>query len=83
VTAVRKTNHRFGDRPSNEAERWIQRGKREGATKASMYSARLTIDVTPELRARIKHAAIAANTTASELLRELLEREFAAEEPTP
>jgi hypothetical protein len=80
---MRKSTLVIGDRPSNDAERWIQRGNREGATKASTYSARLTIDVTPALRARIKHAAIAANMTASELLRELLEREFPLADNAP
>jgi hypothetical protein len=80
---MRKSPLSIGDRPSSNAERWIQRGNREGVTKASTYSARLTIDVTPALRARIKHAAIAANTTASDLLRDLLECEFPAEDQTP
>lgn len=83
MTAMRKSNVLIGDRPSSDAERWIQHGKHEGVSKASTYSARLTLDVTPALRARVKHAAIAANTTASDLLRELLEREFPQKESTP
>jgi len=40
--------------------------------------ARLTIDVTPEMRARIKVAAFQSETTVAELVRRLLEREFAS-----
>lgn len=80
---MRKSPPVIGDRPSTDAERWIQRGNREVTTKTTANSARLTIDVTPALRARIKYAAIAADTTASDLLRALLEREFPAENATP
>jgi predicted DNA-binding protein len=45
-------------------------------TKAWVYTARLTIDVTPELRGRIKVLAFRRGMTAVEMLRELLEREF-------
>jgi hypothetical protein len=44
--------------------------------KASIYTARLTIDVTPVLRGRIKVVAFQRGVTAVEMLRELLEREF-------
>ena len=40
------------------------------------YTARLTVDVTPELRGRIKIAAFRRGLTAAEMLRSLLEREF-------
>jgi hypothetical protein len=46
------------------------------AVKAVLYTARLTIDVTPEMRARIKVAAFQSEITVAELLRCLLEREF-------
>ena len=39
-------------------------------------TARLTIDVTPAMRGRIKVAAFQRGATAVEMLRELLEREF-------
>lgn len=70
----------IGDRPS-DAERWIHRSdpRTTATAKASLYTARLTVDVTPALRARIKLAAIAGQVTAAELLRTLLEREFPAE----
>jgi hypothetical protein len=44
--------------------------------KADCFTARLTIDVTPELRGRIKVAAFGRGITVAEMLRELLEREF-------
>jgi hypothetical protein len=44
--------------------------------KASIYTARLTIDVTPALRGRIKVVAFRRGITAADMLRELLEREY-------
>ena len=44
--------------------------------KAEIYTARLSIDVTPELRSRIKLAAMEGRCVASAMLRELLERAF-------
>ncbi len=46
------------------------------SAKASIYTARLTIDVTPALRGRIKVVAFQRGVTAVEMLREMLEREF-------
>ena len=48
----------------------------EAVAKASIYTARLTIDVTPALRGRIKVMAFGRGVTAAEMLRSLLEREF-------
>ena len=45
--------------------------------RASVYTARITIDVTPALRGRIKVEAFRRGVTAAEMLRKLLEREFA------
>ncbi len=53
----------------------------EAPAKASIYTARLTLDVTPALRGRIKVAAFRRGITAAEMLRALLEREF--EETAP
>jgi hypothetical protein len=44
--------------------------------KASIYTARLTIDVTPAMRGRIKVVAFRRDLTAADMLRELLEREY-------
>jgi hypothetical protein len=48
----------------------------EMPAKASIYTARLTIDVTPVLRGRIKVVAFRNGVTAADMLRELLEREY-------
>jgi hypothetical protein len=53
----------------------------EVAAKASIYTARLTIDVTPALRGRIKVIAFERGVTAAEMLRELLEREYVGGQP--
>jgi hypothetical protein len=52
-----------------------------GIARASPYTARLTIDVTPQLRNRIKLAALRRSVTAADMLRELLEREFPENTP--
>ena len=44
--------------------------------KTDLYTARLTIDVTPALRARIKVDAFTRGITVAEMLRDLLEHEF-------
>jgi hypothetical protein len=69
-------------RPSHRvrAEAWIQErsGRRESdpSPKGVLFTARLTIDVTPALRSRIKVAAFQGGTTVAELVRELLEESF-------
>ena len=68
----------FAARPG-DAEGWIKAAEtppaRPSAASAA-FTARLTIDITPELRGRIKIAAFRRGVTASDMLRELLEREF-------
>ena len=68
----------IGSRPgADPASAWVQQVDTVIATaKASVYTARLTIDVTPVLRGRIKVVAFKRGVTAVEMLRELLEREF-------
>lgn len=68
----------IGRRPgADPASAWVQQIDAVMATaKASIYTARLTIDVTPVLRGRIKVVAFQRGVTAVEMLRELLEREF-------
>jgi hypothetical protein len=79
MTAKRVT---ISPRPSTEprAEAWVQERTEARASsiaiKSLLYTARLTIDVTPEMRARIKVAAFHSEITVAELLRRLLEREF-------
>ena len=63
--------------PANpHAEAWIRQGSADDLQKGDLYTARLTLDVTPALRARIKIAAFGQGVTVAELLRGLLEREF-------
>jgi hypothetical protein len=76
-----KTDARLalGTRPraNPQAEAWVRQGDEAGDIgKGDLYTARLTVDVTPALRARIKVAAFTQGSTVAEALRTLLEREF-------
>jgi hypothetical protein len=64
------------------AERWVAR-RENVAVKADIYAARLTVDVTLELRARIKLAAFGRGLTVADMLRALLEAEFPAPSNAP
>jgi hypothetical protein len=68
----------IGARPlaDPQAEAWIRQGAGVDNSKAERYSARLTLDVTPALRTRIKLAAFDRGVTMAEMLREVLERQF-------
>ncbi|MFZ3121452.1 MAG: chromosome partitioning protein ParB [Variovorax sp.] len=71
----------IGRRPAADpATAWVRRENAAGATaepaKSAVFTARLTIDVTPALRGRIKVIAFGRGVTAAYMLRELLEREF-------
>jgi hypothetical protein len=71
----------IGRRPAADpATAWVHRADTGAAAseaaKASIFTARLTIDVTPALRGRIKVIAFGRGITAADMLRELLEREF-------
>ena len=68
----------FASRPS-DPEAWVRAptpGEAAVAGKADHYTARLTIDVTPALRGRIKVTAFQRGLTVADMLRALLEREF-------
>lgn len=70
------TRRGFVARPAGP-EHWIKAA--DAAPRSSdpgAFSARLTIDVTPDLRARIKVAAFRRGVTVADALRELLAREF-------
>lgn len=76
------TRKGFASRPG-DLDRWIRSaadGSLKRGTAASDFTARLTIDVTPELRGRIKVVAFQRGTTVAEMLRDLLDREFPANE---
>lgn len=68
----------IGRRPvADPASTWVrQADTSELPAKASLYTARLTVDVTPALRGRIKVVAFRRGLTAADMLRELLTREF-------
>ncbi|MBQ0216440.1 chromosome partitioning protein ParB [Alcaligenes faecalis] len=63
--------------PANpHAEAWIRQGDATALSRRDVYTARLTLDVTPAMRARIKVAAFTQGVTVADLLRGLLAREF-------
>jgi len=69
---VRPDRRAFTARPA-DVERWI---KAPDARSARDFTARLTIDVTPALRGRIKVAAFQRGQTMADMLRDLLTRAF-------
>lgn len=62
----------FAARPAG-AEAWVREAE---GPRPSPYTARLTIDVTPASRARIKIAAFGRGQTVADMVRDLLDREF-------
>jgi hypothetical protein len=67
----------FVARP-NDPEHWIKAADTSPARSeaANTYTARLTIDITPQLRGRIKVAAFRRGVTVADMLRDLLAHEF-------
>lgn len=63
----------LGPRPTREAsaDAWVR-----GNGRSDGFTARMTVDVTPALRSRIKVIAFQRGLTVTEMLRTLLEREF-------
>jgi hypothetical protein len=74
----------FAARPTNP-EAWIKAADAPmaRAADAEAFTARMTIDVTPDLRGRIKIAAFRRGVTVADMLRELLAREFPPVEGDP
>jgi hypothetical protein len=69
----------LGDKPEPgpATQSWVRTGKSAGnGAVVNPLTARLTIDVTPELRGRIKIIAFERGVTVAEMLRQLLEREY-------
>jgi len=72
----------IGCRPSasRAADRWVRQGDEPApaadARRNEVFAARLTVDVTQELRGRIKIAAFRRGSTVANLLRQVLQREF-------
>ena len=66
----------FASRPGNP-ESWIRTPDRSADRgSGDEFTARLTIDVTPALRGRIKVVAFRRGVTVAAMLRALLAREF-------
>ena len=67
----------FASRPTNP-DAWIKAAEVAPTLNAdaAVFTARLTIDITPELRGRIKIIAFQRGVTVADMLRELLAREF-------
>lgn len=78
MTLAHGKRRAIGARPQADphAEAWIRQGDGNGIQKGDLYTARLTLDITPALRARIKVSAFTQGMTVAELLRDLLKREF-------
>ena len=78
--ASKRTGKRIGigaRPPANpHAEAWIRQGSADDLQKGRPLHARLTLDITPAMRARIKVSAFTQGVTVADLLRALLEREF-------
>ncbi len=74
----------FASRPG-DADGWIKAADTPTVGKAAgeAFTARLTIDITPDLRGRIKVAAFRRGRTASDMLRDLLAREFPPDQGEP
>lgn len=68
----------FARRPSDQ-DAWV-RTPEPAAKSTDAYTARLTIDVTPILRGRIKITAFERGVTVAEMLRTLLEREYGGDD---
>lgn len=80
----RSTRRGFASRP-RDAESWVKAPETPARPPddASAFTARLTIDVTPALRGRIKVAAFRRGITVADMLRELLAREFPVDSGEP
>lgn len=73
---VRSPKPGFASRPV-DPENWIKAPDiPTRPSEISRFTARLTIDITPELRGRIKIVAFQRGLTVADMLRDLLKREF-------
>lgn len=75
--SARATKSGFARRPA-DPETWARAAKEQpsGRADGAANTARLTIDVTPAQRGRIKIAAFERGMTVADMLRGLLAREF-------
>lgn len=68
------TKRTFTSRPG-DVERWIKTTD-VPPHPSGEFTARLTIDISPALRGRIKVTAFQRDQTMADMLRDLLDREF-------
>jgi len=80
----RPTKRGFASRPG-DAESWIKASETppRRVDEGAAFTARLTIDITPALRGRIKVVAFQRGVTVADMLRELLAREFPTDTGEP
>lgn len=80
----RSSRRSFAARPA-DPETWVKAADAASTRGAADngFTARLTIDVTPDLRGRIKIAAFQRGVTVADMLRDLLTREFPNAEGNP
>ena len=73
----RSPKRSFAVRPA-DPESWIKASDRQmqRVQSGEEFTARLTIDVTADMRGRIKIAAFQRGQTVADMLRALFEREF-------
>jgi hypothetical protein len=76
------TRRGFAARPV-DPDVWVRAPSNATERAGDIYTARLTIDVTPALRGRIKIAAFQRGQTVADMLRELLAREFPEHDGSP
>lgn len=74
---VKSRKRAFATRPA-DPDHWIKAADPAVApsSKDTAFTARLTVDITPELRGRIKIAAFQRGVTVADMLRALLSSEF-------
>jgi hypothetical protein len=66
----------FASRPG-DPDTWVRMPEPgNGGRTSDDFTARLTVDITPALRGRIKVAAFSRGLTVADMLRALLAREF-------
>ena len=78
----RQPRRQFASRPG-DPESWVRASDRpSNRGSGDEFTARLTVDITPALRGRIKVEAFRRGLTVAQMLRALLAREFPGESST-
>ena len=78
------TRRGFAARPV-DPDAWVRAPEPSNAAERAgdIYTARLTIDVTPAMRGRIKVSAFQRGQTVADMLRNLLARQFPEQDGAP